>query len=187
FSPALILYINFVSDTFVGLALGFEKAEPDVMKKKPIKHRGNLFKGDVGFNIFASGLFVSVNLIMLYCLTTFVWNLTSAETTTICFIYICFVELFHAYNLKSQTASLFSSNPFDNKVLNWSFLGSAFLTVLVVLLPIAPLQTAMGIVNINWWQWLLAIGTAILVIPYFEIVKLLIRYKHKRKEHGKQK
>ncbi len=187
FSPALLLYINFVSDTFVGLALGFEKAENDIMKKKPVKNRGNLFKGEVGANIFVSALFVSANLILLYCLTGLVWKLSSEAQTTICFLYLCFVELFHSFNLKSQSQSLFSSNPFDNKVLNWSFLGSAILTVLVVLIPIAPLQNVFGITTINWWQWLLALGTAFLIIPYFEIFKLIIRKWQKRKENGKQK
>lgn len=185
FSPALILYINFVSDTFVGLALGFEKAEKDVMKRKPIKNSGNLFKGDVGFNIFASALFVSLSLLILYSLTSFVWGLSSNEVTTVCFVYVCFVEFFHSYNLKSQKDSLFNGNMFDNKILNWSFLGSALLTVLIVIVPITALQNAMGICALSWWQWLLSIGSALLIIPYFEIVKLIIRTRTKRKDKEK--
>ncbi len=182
FKPALLLWINFVSDTFVALALGFEKPEKDIMKRKPIKNKGNLFKGNVGINIFASSLFVSAFLITLYCVTTLVLGLSSAEVTTICFLYLCFVELFHSFNLKSETHSLFSKNPFDNKLLNWSFLASAFLTVLLVIVPITPLQNAMGLTMINWWQWLLAILPALLVIPYFELVKLFMRISQKKKK-----
>lgn len=182
FKPALLLWINFVSDTFVALALGFEKPEKDIMKRKPIKNKGNLFKGNVGINIFASSLFVSAFLITLYCVTTLVLGLSSAEVTTICFLYLCFVELFHSFNLKSETHSLFSKNPFDNQLLNWSFLASAFLTVLLVIVPITPLQNAMGLTMINWWQWLLAILPALLVIPYFELVKLFMRISQKKKK-----
>ncbi len=175
FSAPLIMWINFVSDTFVGLALGFEKAESNVMKRKPVKNRGNLFKGDVGINILASSIFVSSILILLYCLTTFVFSFSSAEVTTICFVYICLTELFHAYNIKSRTETLFNKNIFANKMLNLSFFVSAALTVLVVVVPLGPVTSALGISMINWWQWLIAIGAAILIVPYFEIVKFILR------------
>lgn len=181
FQPVLIMWINFVSDTFVGLALGFEKPEDDIMKKKPIKHTGNLFKGDVGINIFASAIFVGVGLIALYCISGYALGLSSAEQTTICFIFICFTELFHSYNLKSEKKSLFGKNIFDNKVLNWSFLASALLTICVVVIPLGVVQTAMGITALNWWQWLLALGSAIIIVPYFELVKFIIRQRDKKK------
>ena len=181
FTPALLLWINFVSDTFVGLALGFEKADKNIMKEPPQKTTGNLFKGKVGFNIFCSAVYVSLFLIGLYTILTFVFDMQSEHVTTICFLYICFAELFHAYNLKSDNQSLFSSNPFDNKVLNYGFLISAILTIIIVALPIVPIQNALGICMIDWWEWLLALGLAILIIPYMEIIKLIIRCVKKRR------
>ena len=180
FSPILLLWINFVSDTFVALALGFEKAESDIMKRKPIKNSGNLFKGNVGANILASSLFVAVVMISLYVVCTYAFKLLPEQVTTVCFIYLAFVQLFHSYNLKNQNESLFKTNPFGNKVLNWAFLGSALLTVLIVILPIAPIQNAFGVCMINWWQWLLALGLAILIVPYFELVKLILNHKRKK-------
>ncbi len=182
FSPALILWINFVSDTFVGLALGFEKAEDNIMKRKPVKNSGNLFKGEVGINIFCSALFVTTLSLSLYCITTFVLGLLSEVVTTICFLNMCFTELFHAFNLKHRTKSIFKANPFDNKYLNWAFLGSALLTIIIVLVPLGAFDSALGVTTINWWQWLLALGTALLIIPYFELVKFFLRLGHRNKE-----
>ncbi len=183
FTPALILWINFVSDTFVGLALGFEKAEKDIMKRKPCKNTGNLFKGDVGVNILCSALYETVMMLTIYCITTFVLNLSSQEVTTICFLHLVFTELFHAYNLKHKTQSLFSSNPFDNKLLNWAFLLSAVLTALVVIIPLGPVDVALNVTtSLNWWQWLLGVGSGIFVIPYFEIVKFFMRCSQRRKK-----
>lgn len=181
FSPVLLLWINFVSDTFVGLALGFEKADDDIMKDRPVKTNGSLFKGKVGFNIFCSSIFVSIVLIALYIILTYVFNLQSEFVTTVCFIYLVFTELFHSYNLKSDTQSLFHRNPFDNKILNYGFLLSALLTIIIVLLPIAPIQSAFGIMMIDWWGWLLAIGLALLIIPYIELVKVIVRHVKRRK------
>lgn len=186
FTPALLLWINFVSDTFVGLALGFEKADRNIMKEPPQRTTGNLFKGKVGFNIFCSSIFVSLFLIGLYCILSLVFHMPDKNVTTICFLYICFAELFHAYNLKSDEQSLFSSNPFSNKTLNYGFLLSALLTAIIVVAPIVPLQNALGITSISWWEWLLTIGLAILIIPYYEFVKFIIR-KIKRKKANEKK
>ncbi len=187
FSPVLLLWINFVSDTFVGLALGFEKAEDNIMKEKPVRSSGNLFKGKVGFNIFCSAIFVSIVLITLYIVLDRVFHLQSEFVTTVCFIYLVFTELFHAYNLKSDTQSLFHKNPFDNKVLNYGFLLSALLTVIVVLLPVPAIQTAFGTMMIDWWGWLLAIGLALLIIPYIEIVKVIVRHVKRKKMRAYEK
>lgn len=181
FTPALILWINFVSDTFVGLALGFEKAEKNIMKRKPIKNSGSLFKGDVGINIFSSAIFVSILTLILYGVLTFVYNLSSEEVTTVCFLTLVFVELFHAYNLKSQKNSVFASNPFDNKWLNLAFVASALLTIAIVLLPLGPIDKTMGLTSLVWWQWILGIGSAILIVPYFELIKWILRMQQKRK------
>lgn len=180
FSPALILYINFVSDTFVGLALGLEKAEKDIMKRKATKTGGSLFKGDVGLHVLFSAAWVSVMLLVVYIVLDAL-HFSSEEVTTICFLIIVFTELFHAYNLKSKTQSLFSSNPFDNKWINLSFLASALLTILIVVLPLGQFDNAMGLTIINWWQWLLALGLSVLVVPYYELVKLCMRKAQKRK------
>ena len=181
FTPALILWINFVSDTFVGLALGFEKEEKNIMKRKPVKNSGNLFKGDVGASILCSAIYVTVTTLILYSVCKFVLNLSSMEVTTICFLNIVFTELFHAYNLKHRTASLFSSNPFDNKILNISFVISALLTIFIIVVPLGVFDQALGVTEINWWQWLLAIGSALMVIPFYEIVKWITRSIRKRK------
>ncbi len=180
FQPALIMWINFVSDTFIGLALGFEKAEKNIMKRKPTKNKGSLFSGDAGINIFTSAVFVGIGIIALYCVCTFVLKLSSEHVTTICFLFTCISELFHAYNLKSRTETLFNKEMFKNKILNWAFLGSLLLTVIVVVAPIVPIQHAMGITSINWWQWLMTLGCSVLIIPYFELVKFFIRRREKR-------
>ena len=184
FTPALIMWINFVSDTFVGLALGAEKAEKNVMKRKPIKQNGHLFKGNVGLNIFASAVFVSAGLLTLYCVTTFVMGLSSETVSTVCFLYLCFTELFHAFNLKSETGTLFSREIFDNKFLNISFLVSALLTVLIVLVPMGGVTRAFGITQINGVLWLLALGCALLIVPYMEFVKWMMRI-HERRQNRK--
>jgi len=53
--PIHILWVNLVTDTFPALALGMEKAESDVMKRKPKKTSENIFAGGLGFSILYQG------------------------------------------------------------------------------------------------------------------------------------
>lgn len=53
--PIHILWVNLVTDTFPALALGMEKAESDVMKRKPKKTQENIFAGGLGFSILYQG------------------------------------------------------------------------------------------------------------------------------------
>lgn len=141
-----------------------------------------MFTGSIGFNIIASALFQSITLIMLYCVFKFAIKASSTEVSSICFVYLCFVELLHAYNLKSETNSLFSSNPFDNKWLNIAFAVSAILAIIIVAVPIPFIQNVFNVTTLNWWQWLVALGCAFAFVPYFELVKWFIRLYNRRKK-----
>ena len=72
-------------------------------------------------------------------------------------------------------------------MLNYGFLLSALLTIVVVLLPIPAIQSAFGTMMIDWWGWLLALGLALLIIPYIELVKLILRHIRKRRMRAYEK
>lgn len=152
------------------------------MKQKPNKNKGNLFKGITGFHILCSAVYVCVCSLVLYCVCAYVFKYSTLEIATICFLFICLTEQIHTYNLKSETESLFSKNPFDNKILNIGFAVSLVLTILIAAVPMPTIQNALGITTISWQQWLFAIGFAVSIVPFYEIVKFFIRIWQKRKK-----
>ncbi len=186
FTPALILYINFVSDTLVALALGDEKPEPNIMKKKPNNDNGNLLFSKVGFNILYMSVIQSIIILTLYFLCLNVWGFYNEITVTMCFISLVCMELFHSYNLRSETESLFTLGVFKNKYLNYGFFVSFVLTAIIVLLPIPALHQVMGIVDLNVSEWAISILFAFSIVPLVEIVKIFIRAFGK-KEHTNRK
>lgn len=187
FTPALILYINFVSDTLVALALGAEKAEENIMEQKPHREQGNILFSKTGFNVFYMSVVQSIIIFAIYFLSLEVWNFSNEVTVTMCFITLVCMELFHSYNLRSEFNSLFKIGILSNKFLNYAFLASFILTTVVVLAPIGFLHTALGIVDLNLAQWAISIGFAILIVPIVEIIKLFIRKYSTKKEKSKNK
>lgn len=180
FTPALILYINFVSDTLVVLALGDEKPEPNIMKKKPNKEKGSILISKLGLDIVYISIIQSAIILLLYFLSRNSWGFTQIETVTMCFIALVVMELFHAYNLRSQTESIFKIGVFSNKLLNYGFLISFILTAIIVLIPIEPLHNVMGIVNLTPIEWIIAIGFGIVIVPIIELIKVFKRINLKK-------
>ncbi|MBR7110439.1 MAG: cation transporting ATPase C-terminal domain-containing protein, partial [Clostridia bacterium] len=180
FTPVMILWINLVTDSLPALALGMEHAEPDVMEKPPRKAKGSLFGGGVGIDIFVQGIMQTVLVLGVYLLSvTIVGAETVAEQSAMAFLTLGFVQLFHAYNMRSRELSLFREGVFNNKYMNGAFLGAALLQVVVVIVPF--LAGVFDIHTLTLAEWAMAIIGGFLIIPMVEIYKLIKRTVAKKK------
>lgn len=177
FTPALILVLNFITDTLPAIALGLEKSEPNVMKRKPHNTRGHLLSGHVGINIIVYGIVQAALVLSVYFIGIYGYNLSNTIATTMAFVTMVGLEAFHAYNLKNETASIFKSQPFNNKLLNISTLCSLVLTIPFVVLPLTPIQNALGITTLSAVQLLICLGVSLMIIPIAELVKFFLRLK----------
>jgi len=186
-TPVMILWVNLVTDSLPALSLGVEATEHDVMKLPPRKAKSSLFAGNMGKDILIQGIMQTALVMLSYCLGNYVLSEgveNHAVAETMAFVSLCIIQLFHAYNLRSQRNSLFAGNPFGNKYINGSFIIGVVLTLIVVLIP--GLNTVFGTAQLKWDDWLIAIGVAVMIIPCVEIQKLIERAieknKHKKAE-----
>ncbi|MGN1100241.1 MAG: HAD-IC family P-type ATPase, partial [Christensenellales bacterium] len=178
-TPVMILWINMITDSLPALALGMEKAEPNIMDRKPMKSGQSLFSGRVGIDIGIHGLMQTVLVLGVFLLGDSLYS--HHETAmTMAFMSLGFIQLFHAYNTRSAQDSLLREGLFSNKYMNLAFLVSGLLQVSVVLLPF--MHVAFDTVSLNPVQWAIAIGGALLIIPLVEVYKLIIRANGKRKQ-----
>ena len=175
--PVHLLWINLVTDCFPALALGMEKAEPDIMKRKPRDAKAGVFAGGMGFDVAYQGLMVSVLVLVSFFLGHYMehgnWAITdSAEGTTMAFLTMSMAEIFHSFNMRSQRGSIFRLNG-QNKILLIAAFGTLLATTLVCEVPF--LANAFQFTHVNLTEYLVAIGLGILVIPVVEIVKFFQR------------
>ncbi len=187
-SPIMILWVNLVTDSFPALSLGTEKAEKDVMKLPPRKNNSSLFAGQMGKDIIIQGIMQTALVMLSYLLGQYV--ITDgvehhAEPMTMAFISLCFIQLFHAFNLRSQRNSVLNSKFFSNKPLDLSALIGIALTLFVVLTPGVKTVFIEGAGNdfmLSAVEWLVSIGVAIAIIPLVELQKLIERLVLARKK-----
>ena len=92
-------------------------------------------------------------------------------------------EIFHSFNMRSQRGSIFSLRS-HNKFLYAGMIASLVLTAVVIEVP--PIANLFGFANIDWVEYLVAMGLAISVIPIVELVKLIQRSIAKKKASKNQ-
>ncbi len=185
-SPIMILWVNLVTDSFPALSLGTEKAEKDVMKMPPRKNNSSLFAGQLGKDIIIQGIMQTALVMLSYLLGQYV--ITDgvehhAEPMTMAFISLCFIQLFHAFNVRSQRNSVLNGKFFSNKPLDISALIGIGLTLFVVLTPGVKTVFIEGAGNdfmLSPVEWLVSIGVAVAIIPLVELQKLIEKFVRSR-------
>lgn len=175
--PVHLLWINLITDCFPALALGFEKSEADIMKKKPRDPKEGIFAGGMGFDVFFQGAVVTVLVMISYLvghrIESGAWEfVNSADGTTMAFLTLSMVEIFHSLNMRSRRGSIFKLNS-HNKFLYGAMVVSLILTTVVIEVPF--IAKAFQFTPIDFTEYVIALGLAVLIIPIMEIVKAVQR------------
>lgn len=176
--PIHILWINLVTDTLPALALGLEKAGSDVMSRKPRKSSSSIFAGGVGTGIIYQGLIEAALTLLVYY-----WAHTHYDegvAVTMAFATLGLLQITHAFNVRSNTKSLFQIGWFTNRYMLGASVISGLLLVLVIIIP--GLNDWFGVQHMNGTQWLIVCAAAVSIIVIVELVKLFVRMSGKGKD-----
>ncbi len=178
FEPVQLLWINLITDCFPALALGMERAEADVMKRKPRDSHEGIFAGGLGAAVFYQGALVTVITLVSYFVGHFMETgnfdvqTHSVEGTTMAFLTLAMCEVFHSFNMRSLRGSIFTLKG-QNKWLWGAGALSLLLTSLVVL--IEDIAKLFSMTQIDAKEYFVALGLGLTIIPMVEIVKLVHR------------
>ena len=175
--PVHLLWINLVTDCFPALALGMEKAEADIMQRKPRKAKAGIFSGGMGVDIAYQGLMVSVLVLVSYFIGHFMetgkWVIeNSADGITMAFLTMSMAEIFHSFNMRSQRGSIFRLRSKNTFLLGASVLA---LIATTVVCEVPAIAGAFGFTGISLAEYAIALGLGACVIPIVEGVKFIQR------------
>jgi len=171
-----ILWLNLITDTLPAFALALEPAPPDVMKRTPRDPQEPLLSlSFVGLIIWQGVLLAAVTLVAfgigLY------WNGSEGEglsrATTMAFMTLALVQVFHVFDARSQTNSIFNKRLFKNGWL-WSAVAVCLLLQLAAAyLPL--LQKVLHTVPPTLAEWSVIVICSLAPIAVVEFIKLIIR------------
>ena len=178
-NPVHLLFINLITDCFPALALGLERGEPDIMDRPPRKASDGIFAGGLGVDIAYQGVLIAVitlaSYIIGHCMEVghFAWpHGISDDGMTMAFLTMNMCEILHSFNMRSQRRSIFTLHG-HNKLLWVAMLAALALTTTVLEVP--AIAAAFGFTPVDWNEYAVALGLAILVVPIVELVKLFQR------------
>lgn len=179
--PVHLLWINLITDCLPAIGLGMEEAEEDIMNRKPRDPKDSVFADGIGVEVVLQGFAIACLTLFAYFVGHFMesgqWEIAnSADGMTMAFLTLSLLEVFHSFNMRSRTQSIFNIK-MKNPVLLGSLLLSLILTTAVIYVPF--LRTAFSFEFISLKEYFVAIVIAFLIIPIVELSKLLKRFKTK--------
>jgi len=164
--PIQLLWINLVTDSLPAMALGVEKNDAEIMKRKPLKKSQGLFSGGLSIDIALEGIMLGA-LVLLSFVIGLKYSLPVARTMAFCSMSLG--ELLHAFNLRSEK-SLFKIGFFSNIKFVFAIFICALLQIFTVTVPF--LSQIFDTVMLNAQQWLITALLSVAPIIICEFVKI---------------
>jgi len=177
-----ILWINMVTDSLPALALGMEPPERDVMEHPPRRIDENILAVPKQLNLLWQGLLITAGALASFILARYLlgydWSLPGAAgphnlavTRTILFTTMVLTQIFHSYNMRSETKSFLTSAPWQNVYLFGSFLITVGLQMAVLYLPF--MHKAFHTQAPTWQAWVLILSCAIVPVLLIDRIKVI--------------
>lgn len=169
--PVQILWVNLVTDSLPALALGVDKSNISVMDKPPRKSGDSIFSNGVGFAIIYQGILKGLIGLGLFLFAHEQYGTEVAMTMT--FLVLGYIQLAHAFNVRSNTVSVFKMSIKENKALIVAVIIAFVLQSMPMVIP--PLMDVFNVTALNITQWVLVIATSLSIILAIELVKIFVR------------
>jgi Ca2+-transporting ATPase len=173
--PIQILWVNLVTDGLPALALGVDPVDPDIMRRPPRPPDEPVVTRERALLMLAQGTFIAACSLMAFSFVLFLEKENIERARTAAFVVLACSQLFHAFNCRSQTESLFKLGVFTNDKLLLATGISFVLQMAVVYIP--PLQTVFKTEPLSLFDWVLVIGLSSMPLWAMEIFKYVRRVK----------
>ena len=191
-----LLWLNLITDGAPALALAMEKGDPDIMDQKPRAKSEPIVNRSMGIGIgiqtivqtsavlgafvmglvwhLEAGAIIPPGMNALSFVLTHDWRGVDVQTAeTMAFVTLSLAELFRAYTVRSERASLFSIGIFSNKYMQYAVGLSITLLLLVSAVPF--LQPIFNTHFLSVREWGVVLGLALMPAVAEEITKFFLR------------
>jgi len=171
--PIQILWVNLVTDGLPALALGMDPVDPGIMEKPPRDPAEPVVTRARALLMLAQGAFIAMCSLLAFCAILFIEKEGVVRARTGAFIVLSCAQLFHAFNCRSMTKSLFKLGIFTNVKLIYAAAASFFLQVVVINVPF--LRTIFKVEQLGVLDWALVLAISSFPLWAMEVLKAVNR------------
>jgi Ca2+-transporting ATPase len=188
------LWLNLITDGAPALALAMEKGDPDIMSQKPRAKNEPIVNRSMGIGIvvqtiaqtsavlgaFVIGLYWHIDQALPAGINPIIgliqhdWRGVDVQTAeTMAFVTLSLCELFRAYTVRSERASLFTIGIFSNRWMQYAV--GLSITLLLIVTAVPFLQPIFNTHFLTLTEWIIVVGFALIPAISEEITKFFLR------------
>ncbi|MDD5584183.1 MAG: calcium-transporting P-type ATPase, PMR1-type [Candidatus Omnitrophica bacterium] len=156
--PIHILWVNLVTDGLPALALGVDPVDSNIMKRSPRKSTEAVMTKERVILMLAQGSLIAFCSLLAFAFVLFIEKEGIVRARTAAFIVLACSQLFHSFNCRSMTESLFKLGVFTNKKLVLATFVSFLLQMMVVYAPF--LQKVFKTEPLGLFDWCFVLGVS---------------------------
>jgi Ca2+-transporting ATPase len=168
-TPLQLLWLNLLTDGLLGLGMGVERPEPDVMKRPPIVSGSQIFDASTIRYVLLTGSLIGASCMAL---TWMVWQ-AGGPWQTVLFVSLALAQVGQAMALRSFTSSFASMGLFTNPLLLAMVMAVVLLQAGTVYLPVV--QGFFRTAALDGMLLLLTVVPALAVFVLLELEKWVAR------------
>jgi Ca2+-transporting ATPase len=189
-----LLWLNLITDGAPALALAVEKGDPDIMEQKPRAKSEPIVNRSMMLGLTVQTIAQTAAVLTAFAVGL-IWHLEAGAAVvgnpityliehdwrgidvqtaeTMAFVTLSLCELFRAYTVRSERASLFQIGVFSNRYMQYAVGLSIVLLLLVCSVPF--LQPIFNTHFLSGREWLIVVGLALIPATAEEITKFFLR------------
>jgi Ca2+-transporting ATPase len=172
FTSGQVLWTHFIVNAPFGIALGFDQETPGLMQRRPRPRGESVLNRGMVVTCGLVGLFMAIASLLLISIGKRHWG--SVDTgRSIAFTALCLMLIVAAFESRSETGSVFTTDTFASSKMNWiaaaEFAGAVFVTSL------DGFRRLLGTVPLTTQQFGLALACAVGLLLAWELAKWGVR------------
>ncbi|HZK32527.1 MAG TPA: HAD-IC family P-type ATPase, partial [Corynebacterium sp.] len=178
-TPLQVLWVNLITAVTLSLALSFEPAEPDIMRRSPRDPRAGLLDSEATIRIgYVSLLLGAVTIGVFQGLQSAGVELAAARTVAVNTLVVG--QIFYLFTARFTRVSALRRELFTTNPVSWlTVVLMLLLQLAFVYLPF--MQLAFATTTVAAWTWLIPVAAGVVVFVAVELDKALRRRAERRK------
>ncbi|MCG3417765.1 cation-translocating P-type ATPase [Oceanobacillus jordanicus] len=169
FTALQLLFINLVNDSLPAIALGMEKSEPDVMKRKPRNIEEGIFSGGTMRAVLTRGILIGIAVIISHYI-----GLQHSDEMGIAmaFTTLILARTLQTFAARSNVQTAFGAGFFRNKYV----IGAVALCLVLYTVTIMPFARDVFSIpdTFGFQEWGIAAGLSLVAVILMEVLKKII-------------
>lgn len=174
FAALVVLYVNFLVQVPIAIALGFDKPLPGLMDRKPRPLSQPVLSRAQWMRLIIIGLLIALGTLAL---ETIYEPANAALAATMGFAVFSILNVAVGINSRSETETVFQMSTVSDRRQLTLYGLALFLTWVAT--EVGVVQRVLGLVALDFNQWLLCIGLGLALTLVYEVMKFILRRTHK--------